>query len=61
MDEIDGTMTTLEDRACKLEKELEIVKADLTVSNERNRNLKAESLQLQVCNASSNLIFSWLE
>ena len=48
MDDIDGTMSTLEDRASQLEDQLETVKAELTVSLERNKTLKSDSLQLQV-------------
>ena len=48
MDDIDGTMSTLEDRASQLEEQLETVKAELRVSLERNKTLKSDSLQLQV-------------
>ena len=48
MDDIDGTMSTLEDRASQLEEQLETVKAELRVSLERNKILKSDSLQLQV-------------
>lgn len=47
MEDIDGTVTTLEERSTRLEEELEIVKADLIVSHDKNKSLKAESLQLQ--------------
>lgn len=47
MDDIDGTMSTLEDRASQLEEQLETVKAELRVSLERNKTLKSDSLQLQ--------------
>lgn len=48
MEDVDGTMTTLEDQVCNLEQELEVVKSDLAATHERNKALKAESLQMQV-------------
>ena len=48
MDEIDGTMSTLEERATRLEEELESVKAELSVSHERNRIMKSDTKKLQV-------------